>query len=117
MASAAGTSSKVARVDVGVEFLLDIVAREGGLPVQGRDLEEPRHGPARYQAEDVAQVCPRLDAVHLTARQQRDEDGVDPAPSDASYLELALRGAHPLASLDTDLNKAARRAGVKRFAQ
>lgn len=35
---------------------------------------------------------------------------------DASYLELALRGAHPLASLDADLNKAARRAGVKRFA-
>ncbi len=34
---------------------------------------------------------------------------------DASYLELALRGAHPLASLDADLNKAARRAGVKRF--
>ena len=34
---------------------------------------------------------------------------------DASYLELALRGAHPLASLDADLNKAARRAGAKRF--
>ncbi len=35
---------------------------------------------------------------------------------DASYLELALRNALPLATLDADLNKAARRAGVRRFA-
>jgi predicted nucleic acid-binding protein len=35
---------------------------------------------------------------------------------DASYLELALRSALPLASLDADLNKAARKAGVARFA-
>ena len=34
---------------------------------------------------------------------------------DASYLELALRRGLPLASLDKDLTKAARRAGVKRF--
>lgn len=34
---------------------------------------------------------------------------------DASYLELALRTAQPLASLDADLNKAARKAGVMRF--
>ena len=34
---------------------------------------------------------------------------------DASYLELALREGHPLASLDVDLRKAARRAGVKLF--
>lgn len=34
---------------------------------------------------------------------------------DASYLELALRDGLPLATLDTDLAKAARRAGVKRF--
>lgn len=35
---------------------------------------------------------------------------------DASYLELALRGSLPLAALDEDLIKAARKAGVKRFA-
>lgn len=35
---------------------------------------------------------------------------------DASYLELALRGGLPLATLDADLAKAARKAGVKRFA-
>ena len=35
---------------------------------------------------------------------------------DASSLELALRCALPLATLDADLNKAARKAGVRRFA-
>ena len=34
---------------------------------------------------------------------------------DASYLELALRAGLPLATLDADLSKAARKAGVKRF--
>lgn len=34
---------------------------------------------------------------------------------DASYLELAMREGLPLASLDEDLQKAARKAGVKRF--
>ncbi len=34
---------------------------------------------------------------------------------DASYLELALRAGLSLAALDTDLSKAARKAGVKRF--
>jgi predicted nucleic acid-binding protein len=35
---------------------------------------------------------------------------------DASYLELALREGLPLATLDNDLQKAAKRAGVVRFA-
>jgi predicted nucleic acid-binding protein len=35
---------------------------------------------------------------------------------DASYLELALRKGMPLATLDEDLLKAAKKAGVKRFA-
>jgi predicted nucleic acid-binding protein len=34
---------------------------------------------------------------------------------DASYLELALRLGLPLATLDIDLLKAARKAGVNRF--
>lgn len=34
---------------------------------------------------------------------------------DASYLELALREGIPMATLDEDLQKAARKAGVKRF--
>ena len=35
---------------------------------------------------------------------------------DASYLELALRSGLPLATLDVDLEVAARKAGVTRFA-
>jgi predicted nucleic acid-binding protein len=34
---------------------------------------------------------------------------------DASYLELALRQGVPLATLDEDLQKAAKKAGVKKF--
>jgi len=34
---------------------------------------------------------------------------------DASYLELAIRLAMPLATLDEDLQKAAKKAGVKKF--
>ena len=34
---------------------------------------------------------------------------------DASYLELALRLGIPLATLDTDLQTAAKKAGVKKF--
>ena len=34
---------------------------------------------------------------------------------DASYLELALRAALPLATLDEDLRRAAQKAGVKQF--
>lgn len=34
---------------------------------------------------------------------------------DASYLELALRRGVPLATLDADLQKAAKKAGVKKF--
>ena len=35
---------------------------------------------------------------------------------DASYLELSLRSGLPLATLDEDLQKAAKKAGVVRFA-
>jgi len=35
---------------------------------------------------------------------------------DASYLELALRLGIPMATLDTDLQVAAKKAGVKKFA-
>jgi len=35
---------------------------------------------------------------------------------DASYLELALQLGLPLATLDEDLQKAAKKAGIKKFA-
>ena len=34
---------------------------------------------------------------------------------DASYLELALRSGLPLATLDEDLKRAAKKAGVEHF--
>ncbi len=34
---------------------------------------------------------------------------------DASYLELAMRASLPLATLDQDLQKAANKAGIKRY--
>ena len=39
-----------------------------------------------------------------------------PSAYDAPYLELALRTGLPLATLDEDLQKAAKKAGVKKFA-
>ncbi len=48
------------------------------------------------------------DTVHLARRYRL-------SAYDASYLELALREGLPLATLDEDLQKAAKRAGVKRF--
>ncbi len=48
------------------------------------------------------------DTLHLARRYRL-------SSYDASYLELALRGGLPLATLDADLAKAARKAGVKRF--
>lgn len=49
------------------------------------------------------------DTLHLARRYRL-------SAYDASYLELALREGLPLATLDDDLQKAAKRAGVKRFA-
>jgi predicted nucleic acid-binding protein len=49
------------------------------------------------------------DTLHLARRYSL-------SACDASYLELALRSGLPIATLDTDLTKAARKAGVKRFA-
>lgn len=48
------------------------------------------------------------DTLHLARRYRL-------SSYDASYLELALRLGRPLATLDADLAKAARKAGVKKF--
>ncbi len=48
------------------------------------------------------------DTLHLARRYKL-------SSYDASYLELALRLGMPLATLDKDLQKAAKKAGVKRF--
>jgi predicted nucleic acid-binding protein len=49
-----------------------------------------------------------MDTLHLARRYRL-------SAYDASYLELALRTGLPIATLDADLAKAARKAGVRRF--
>jgi predicted nucleic acid-binding protein len=49
------------------------------------------------------------DTLHLARRYKL-------SAYDASYLELALRAGLPLATLDEALQKAAKKAGVKKFA-
>ena len=60
------------------------------------------------QLDDATVAHALTDTLHLARRY-----GL--SSYDASYLELALRTGLPLATLDTDLSKAARKAGVKRF--
>lgn len=50
------------------------------------------------------------DTLHLARRYRL-------SAYDASYLELALREGVPLATLDEDLSKAAKKAGVARFSR
>src|SRR3990172_9626863 len=64
-------------VDVGSEPLLSVLLLERLLPKGRRELEHTALRPARQQAEEIPQVGPRLEAVHLTAGQERDEGGVD----------------------------------------
>src|SRR4051812_49436443 len=63
--------------DVGVEPLLSVLVLEGLLPVDGGQVEDAGAGPAREQAEEIAEVAPGLDVVELAAREQGDEGCVD----------------------------------------
>lgn len=64
---------------------------------------------AAIRADDSTFSQSLTDTLHLARRY-----GL--SAYDASYLELALRAGLPLATLDSDLAKAARKAGVRRFA-
>ena len=63
--------------DVGVEPLLSVLVLEGLVPVRGSELEDAATRPAGEEAEEVAQVGPRLDLVELAAGEEGDEGGVD----------------------------------------
>jgi predicted nucleic acid-binding protein len=65
-------------------------------------------GSVAIQPDDATFARALTDTLHLARRY-----GL--SSYDASYLELALRAGLPLATLDTGLSKAARKAGVKRF--
>ena len=65
-------------------------------------------GGVAIQPDDATFARALTDTLHLAHRY-----GL--SSYDASYLELALRAGLSLATLDADLSKAARKAGVKRF--
>ncbi len=56
--------------------LLSILLLEGLLPGRRGELEDALGGPARQEAEQVSEVAAGLDAVELTAGEQRDEGRV-----------------------------------------
>src|ERR1700753_2717305 len=62
--------------DVGAQLLLSFALLEGLLPVGGSEFENAGLGPAREQAEEVANVAERLDVVQTSAGEERNETGV-----------------------------------------
>ncbi len=81
-------------VGIGGELRAHVVARRRGGPVHGGELEDLVLGPAREQAQQVAQVGPRLDADHATAREERGEHGVD-VPTLVAAQEDRIRSTDP----------------------
>lgn len=63
--------------DVGGEALLSVVFLERLAPMGRGELEDSELGPLRDEAQEVAEVGVGLDAVHLAARDERDEGRVD----------------------------------------
>ena len=56
--------------------MLDFWQLCGCVPVERRQFQQPVLRPGWQEAEDVAEVGPRLDVVHPAAGEQRDEGGV-----------------------------------------
>src|SRR5260370_15082095 len=105
-----GLLEVAAAEDVGGEPLLSVILLESLAPVERRELEDATRGPARQQAEEIAQVRARLDAVQLAAGEERDEGGVhfgglvgaDEEPVDAALdlaAERVLRDVMPRSGL------------------
>ncbi len=117
--------------DEGVPYgaaLIDAVRDEGGLApsilwyeLRNALVVNERRG--RIQPERSTAFLGLLDELPIALQPFQADSGVlDLARRlglsvyDASYLELALRLGIPLATLDEDLQKAAKKAGVKKFA-
>ena len=59
-----------------VEAPLSFAVLESVLPIGWGELEDAVSGPVGQQVEEVSQVNPGLDAMHLAAGNERDENGV-----------------------------------------
>jgi predicted nucleic acid-binding protein len=103
-----------AHAEVPVTWSLEIAnvlarAEAGAIVTEAQSeafLEMLSNLPIRADAETFAHAM--TDTLHLARRYRL-------SAYDASYLELALRTGLPIATLDVDLAKAARKAGVRRF--
>ena len=79
-------------------------------------VTEARSGAFLEMLEDVDIEADSATFVHALSHTLQLARRYKLSAYDASYLELAVRLGLPLATLDEDLQKAARKAGVKRFA-
>src|SRR6187549_987798 len=93
--------------DVGSQLLLSFDLLEGLLPIGGREFQQAMPGPAGDEAQQVAEVGERLDAVQPGTGEERDEDGVHEGPVVAADEEpvatpenlapqVELAGKHPV---------------------
>jgi len=62
--------------DVAGERALHGLGREGSGPVRRREFEDAMRGPSGQEAEQVAEIGPRFEAVKLAAGEQRYEGAV-----------------------------------------
>ena len=76
--------------DVGSQPLLSVVLLAGLLPIDRCQLEEPTLLPVRQENQQVSKISPRLDAVHLAARQQRHEHRIGLWPLVAAHEASVL---------------------------
>ncbi len=77
--------------DVFFELLLHIGTLDGFSPVERSEIDHLLDWPGRQEAEQVAEVTERLEPVHFTAGEQRDNRGIDFAAlviPDKSQLRL-----------------------------
>ncbi len=77
--------------DVGGQPLLSLVLLERLLPVRRGEGEDAGLGPGRQQAQEVPDVPHRLDAVHLAAGEQGNEERVGSRPVVAADEEPVLK--------------------------
>src|SRR5258708_7637739 len=73
-----------------VEPPLSFFLLESLLPIRGGELEDAASGPLGQEVEQVAEVGPRLDVVHLAACDEGDEDGVGNRALLGSYEDPIL---------------------------
>lgn len=80
--------------DVRVEPLLSLGLLESLLPVHRGEFEQAMLGPARQEAEQIAQVDLRVESVHARASEQGNEDGVHDSGIVAAEEELVFPAEH-----------------------